>query len=155
MCRGSCVHFPQHSACTCTKTSAGRAEPKRRSVRSQSPFQVLSPAPPSSADDGAFWPEETVGCVWWWRESERTERGRSEWIDIRGIYISTGVVRPKHYAVRVSREPIPLNVFQVHGGARVMPMCHHRGRIELASSLYLPRRETNTRSRCLAGAEYY
>lgn len=42
-----------------------------------------------------------------------------------------------------------------HVAACIMSMCHRRERIELASSLYLPRRETNTRSRCLAGAEYY
>lgn len=47
------------------------------------PLRVFSAARPSSADDGGFGPEETVGCVWW-RESER---GCPAWIDISGIYI--------------------------------------------------------------------
>lgn len=41
-------------------------------------------------------------------------------------------------------------------GVCAMPVCHRRERTEVASSgLYLPRRETNTRSRCLTGVEYY
>lgn len=91
-----------------------------------------------------------MGCVWW-RESER---GCPEWTDIRGIYILTGVVLPKDYTVHVKKKQLFRSIF-VHSGACIMSMCHRRERIELASSLYLPRRETNTRSRCLAGAEYY
>lgn len=96
----------------------------------------------------SFWPAETVGCVWW-RESER---GCPEWLDIRGIYILTGVALRTVYSVHVFFKN---NSLYVHVGACVMSMCQRRERIKLASSLYLPRRETNTRSRCLAGAEYY
>lgn len=107
---------------------------------------------PSQADDEVFWPAETVACVWW-RESER---GCPEWIDIRGIYILTGVVLPKatRSTPKTSYSP-SMRVHAVGASSPIMPMCQRLERIELSSALYLPRRETNTRSRCLAGAGYY
>lgn len=80
------------------------------------------------------------------------------WTDISGIYILTGVVLRGQRLDTVHAgkiKTLPLRSVSLRGAARTMSMCHRREKIELASSLYLPRRETNTRSRCLAGAEYY
>lgn len=101
-----------------------------------------------SAPTTSFRRAETVGCVWW----RETERVCPEWTDIRGIYISTDVALSISYSVHVLGRN---NYWCIHVGACVMSMCPRRERIKVASGLYLPRRGANTRSRCLAGAEYY